>query len=98
MQQNVSDRTGAGVDNSLENRLDGAGTTPGSAVDKDVGKTGIPGGETVGETLGKTSDESGGIATDGSEKIEEIQEIGGPKGAEPTRFGDWERNGRCSDF
>ena len=26
------------------------------------------------------------------------QEIGGPKGAEPTRFGDWERNGRCSDF
>lgn len=26
------------------------------------------------------------------------REIGGPKGAEPTRFGDWERNGRCSDF
>ncbi len=25
-------------------------------------------------------------------------EIGGPKGAEPTRFGDWERNGRCIDF
>jgi len=25
-------------------------------------------------------------------------EIGGPKGKEPTRFGDWERNGRCSDF
>jgi hypothetical protein len=26
------------------------------------------------------------------------KEIGGPAGAEPTRFGDWERNGRCSDF
>lgn len=26
------------------------------------------------------------------------EEIGGPQGAEPTRFGDWERNGRCSDF
>ncbi|MDX2104743.1 MAG: DUF1674 domain-containing protein [Alphaproteobacteria bacterium] len=26
------------------------------------------------------------------------REIGGPKGPEPTRFGDWERNGRCSDF
>ncbi|MEM9531123.1 MAG: succinate dehydrogenase assembly factor 4 [Pseudomonadota bacterium] len=26
------------------------------------------------------------------------KEIGGPKGPEPTRFGDWERNGRCSDF
>jgi hypothetical protein len=25
-------------------------------------------------------------------------EIGGPKGAEPTRYGDWERKGRVSDF
>lgn len=25
-------------------------------------------------------------------------EHGGPKGLEPTRFGDWERNGRCFDF
>ncbi|XP_010271321.1 PREDICTED: putative clathrin assembly protein At5g57200 [Nelumbo nucifera] len=25
-------------------------------------------------------------------------EIGGPKGPEPTRYGDWERGGRCSDF
>ncbi|CAK9146574.1 unnamed protein product [Ilex paraguariensis] len=28
----------------------------------------------------------------------ETGEIGGPRGPEPTRFGDWERNGRCSDF
>ncbi len=27
-----------------------------------------------------------------------VQEIGGPQGPEPTRFGDWERAGRCSDF
>jgi hypothetical protein len=26
------------------------------------------------------------------------EEIGGPKGPEPTRYGDWEVNGRCSDF
>jgi len=26
------------------------------------------------------------------------QEIGGPKGPEPTRYGDWEKNGRVSDF
>lgn len=26
------------------------------------------------------------------------KELGGPKGPEPTRYGDWERNGRCSDF
>ena len=25
-------------------------------------------------------------------------EIGGPKGPEPTRYGDWEKAGRCSDF
>jgi homeobox protein ESX1 len=26
------------------------------------------------------------------------REIGGPTGPEPTRYGDWERNGRVSDF
>ena len=26
------------------------------------------------------------------------REIGGPKGPEPTRYGDWENKGRCSDF
>ncbi len=25
-------------------------------------------------------------------------EVGGPKGPEPTRYGDWEKGGRCSDF
>lgn len=27
-----------------------------------------------------------------------VPEIGGRNGPEPTRFGDWERNGRCIDF
>jgi hypothetical protein len=26
------------------------------------------------------------------------REIGGPKGPEPTRYGDWEKGGRCIDF
>jgi len=26
------------------------------------------------------------------------KETGGPRGAEPTRFGDWERGGRAVDF
>lgn len=26
------------------------------------------------------------------------KEYGGPKGLEPTRYGDWEKAGRCSDF
>lgn len=28
----------------------------------------------------------------------QVRELGGPKGPEPTRFGDWERKGRCVDF
>lgn len=26
------------------------------------------------------------------------RESGGPKGPEPTRYGDWERKGKCVDF
>ncbi|XP_041098110.1 succinate dehydrogenase assembly factor 4, mitochondrial-like isoform X2 [Polyodon spathula] len=26
------------------------------------------------------------------------KEKGGPRGPEPTRYGDWERKGRCIDF
>jgi len=26
------------------------------------------------------------------------REIGGRQGPEPTRFGDWEKSGRCIDF
>lgn len=28
----------------------------------------------------------------------EVEELNGPKGPEPTRYGDWERKGRCVDF
>ena len=31
-------------------------------------------------------------------KTDRPVEIGGPKGLEPTRYGDWERKGRCIDF
>ncbi len=31
------------------------------------------------------------------EKLKE-KEYGGPSGLEPTRYGDWEKNGRCTDF
>ena len=33
-----------------------------------------------------------------SPTAETLQETGGPKGPEPTRYGDWENNGRCTDF
>ena len=27
-----------------------------------------------------------------------VKEVNGPKGLEPTRYGDWESKGRCHDF
>ena len=33
-----------------------------------------------------------------TKKTELKLELGGPKGLEPTRFGDWERKGITSDF
>jgi Protein of unknown function (DUF1674) len=33
-----------------------------------------------------------------SPALEPHEEIGGPKGPEPTRYGDWEVGGRCTDF
>jgi len=32
------------------------------------------------------------------EPEDKVPEIGGPRGPEPTRYGDWERAGRCIDF
>ena len=40
------------------------------------------------ETVNKTTE---------SEEVRP-KEYGGPKGKEPTRYGDWERKGRCIDF
>ena len=31
-------------------------------------------------------------------KVELPPELGGPKGPEPTRYGDWEKKGLISDF
>jgi hypothetical protein len=38
---------------------------------------------------------------DGSQPVAPLpkpKEYGGPKGPEPTRYGDWEKAGRCIDF
>lgn len=37
-----------------------------------------------------------GIAT--SRAVKRRRELGGPDGPDPTRYGDWERKGRCIDF
>ena len=33
-----------------------------------------------------------------AEPVKPQTEIGGRKGLEPTRYGDWEKDGRCIDF
>ena len=38
------------------------------------------------------------ISKEKSIKKKPIKEIGGPKGPEPTRYGDWEKKGICYDF
>jgi len=40
---------------------------------------------------------SGGASRE-KEAVERPKEANGPKGPEPTRYGDWERNGIASDF
>jgi hypothetical protein len=42
----------------------------------------------------KLADESSRV----TEKLTPAREIGGRDGPEPTRFGDWEKGGRCIDF
>ena len=34
----------------------------------------------------------------GSDVTDRKKEIGGRDGPDPTRYGDWEKNGRCIDF
>ncbi|MBT4934859.1 MAG: DUF1674 domain-containing protein [Rhodospirillaceae bacterium] len=36
--------------------------------------------------------------TQSDKKAQGKKEAGGPQGPEPTRYGDWERKGRCVDF
>lgn len=45
------------------------------------------------ETADTVKDDPAGKAADKAPR-----EINGPKGPEPTRYGDWEQKGRCSDF
>lgn len=48
----------------------------------------------------RPGDHPGAVATptDPTKDDGKTPEIGGPQGPEPTRYGDWERAGRCIDF
>jgi hypothetical protein len=50
---------------------------------------------------GKAGDNAADAAKDATMRpdgSDMLREINGPKGPEPTRYGDWEQKGRCSDF
>ena len=52
---------------------------------------------TAAESVDKTAHDSDNLpkkTVDG----EMLPEVNGPKGLEPTRYGDWEQKGRCTDF
>lgn len=61
----------------------------------DSGKSPPPPGGEQETHSGKTSPPE---KTAQKEIINSSKEIGGPKGPEPTRYGDWERKGIVSDF
>ncbi|WP_088562579.1 DUF1674 domain-containing protein [Arboricoccus pini] len=51
---------------------------------------------------GADDDEADAIAKERAAErrgpVQPAGEVDGPPGPEPTRFGDWEKGGRCSDF
>jgi hypothetical protein len=48
------------------------------------------------ESMPENSTEKG--TGDGAHESSLPREIGGRDGPDPTRYGDWEKNGRCIDF
>ena len=52
----------------------------------------------IGQSVSPTEPGNGPEGPPGSPSPPEVREIGGRDGPEPTRYGDWEKNGRCIDF
>ncbi len=52
----------------------------------------------IGETAASTESETGQATSGERLPFPAVPEVGGRDGPEPTRYGDWEKNGRCIDF
>jgi len=48
--------------------------------------------------ISKALKPAGGSVTDGKKDVQPPKEVGGRGGLDPTRYGDWEKAGRCIDF
>ena len=51
----------------------------------------------IGETA-SSPESPADVPAPGAHGESPAKEIGGRDGPEPTRYGDWEKNGRCIDF
>ena len=54
--------------------------------------------ESAPKTAAESQQDAAKAANNEGEKPAQADERGGPKGLEPTRYGDWERKGICYDF
>ena len=68
---------------------------PASALDADLDEQSVE--NAVDQQADKAAEEALQSVKPG-EPGKPVKEVNGPKGLEPTRYGDWESNGRCHDF
>lgn len=54
--------------------------------------------KSIPQMISNEPEASGSSSIDETGRNRETGEINGPRGKEPTRYGDWERKGRVSDF
>lgn len=73
-------------------------TTPMSSGEQQAPSASHIVGPKVVESKAEAGTVSHNAAPANHEKESAPAEIGGRGGLEPTRYGDWERNGRCIDF
>ncbi|WP_133500976.1 DUF1674 domain-containing protein [Cognatilysobacter terrigena] len=55
-------------------------------------------GQTTPETPQETPENPGSAPSPATPVTPRPREVGGRPGPEPTRYGDWEKDGRCIDF
>ncbi|HTP38881.1 MAG TPA: DUF1674 domain-containing protein [Steroidobacteraceae bacterium] len=58
----------------------------------------VPAADASSTAIPMTSQPTGGPGVTAASAPSRPREVGGPGGPEPTRYGDWERAGRCIDF
>ncbi len=85
--------------NRMRGKLTGAVATADRAGESTDAGGGPPDGLDARRLAEWKADEAGRKSREAAAaRGEPTTETGGPQGLEPTRYGDWERAGRCVDF